>query len=347
MRCLTLAEELRTRGASCVFICRPHKGNICGLIRERGFKVLELPDTQVTCKSSAGEAMGHAHWLGTSAMQDAYETLALLQGTNIDWLVADHYCLGATWERALRQACRRILVIDDLADRLHECDILLDQNLGRKEEDYAELVPEQCARLVGPCYALVRQEFAQLRLASLARRMHGGCRNLLVTMGGVDKNNATSDVLAGLDAADLPDDIQVTVVLGASAPWKDAVRERAKVVRFATEVLVNVSNMAELMRKADLAIGAAGSTSWERCCMGLPTIQVVLADNQVGIASALETSKAAISISTDELPHSLAPLIFTLLQSTSRLTEMSYLASQVTDGLGAFRVATELAQATL
>jgi spore coat polysaccharide biosynthesis predicted glycosyltransferase SpsG len=164
-------------------------------------------------------------------------------------------------------------------------------------------------------------------------------------MGGVDKDNVTSDVLVGLEACGFERDMRVTVVMGAAAPWIDDVKRRAERMTLRSRVLVDASNMAELMWEADLAIGAAGSTSWERCCMGMPTIQVVLAENQTGIASALEAFGAAISLSREKVRFEVNSAVVNLLRDSNMVAKISSLAARIVDGKGVGRVATLLAKA--
>jgi UDP-2,4-diacetamido-2,4,6-trideoxy-beta-L-altropyranose hydrolase len=241
----------------------------------------------------------------------------------------------------MRASCRRLLVIDDLADRPHDCDLLLDQNLGRRAEEYRELLPPGAQTLIGPHYALLRPEFAALRAESLARREHPHLRHLLITMGGVDKDNATGAVLAALDDCNLPTDLRITVVLGPHAPWLAQVQARAAAMSRPTRVLAGVSNMARLMADADLAIGAAGSTSWERCCLGLPTILLVLAENQRLIAQSLAQAGLAVTMVPLALRHSL-PRFFLDKGLPSLLLTQSVSGSSIVDGRGAGRVSSLL-----
>lgn len=296
MRCLTLADALREDGAQCVFLCRPHVGHLLELIGARGHEAVTLPLHEADTPFSDPALPVHAHWLGTNWATDAADSGAALAGRYVDWLVVDHYALDRRWEQAMRPHCRRLLVVDDLADRPHDCDLLLDQNLGRRAEDYRGLLPPAAQTLVGPHYALLRPEFAARRPESLARREHPEFRHLLITMGGADKDNATGVVLEALAGCDLPPDLRITVVLGPHAPFLDQVRAQAGTMPRPTRVLAGVGDMARLMTDADLAIGAAGSTSWERCCLGLPTIQLVLAENQKEVAAAFEGVGAAIAI---------------------------------------------------
>jgi len=186
------------------------------------------------------------------------------------------------------------MVIDDLADRPHDCDLLLDQSLGREAADYAGLLPPAATPLIGPGYALLRPEFARLRAASLARRERPVLRKLLVTMGGVDKDNATGRVLDALASCTLPDAVEITVVMGPQAPWLSEVRAQAAAMPVPTKVLVGVRDMAALMAESDLAIGGGGMTSIERCVLGLPTIIVIQAENQIRQAKDLERAGAAV-----------------------------------------------------
>jgi UDP-2,4-diacetamido-2,4,6-trideoxy-beta-L-altropyranose hydrolase len=302
MRCLTLADALQAQGAQCHFLCREHPGHLCELIEARGYPVHRLPqearDTNTAVTSVTEPKLDHAHWLGASWDEDAAACLPLLAELAPAWLVVDHYALDHRWETAVLDGLSgsrpRLLVIDDLADRRHIADLLLDQNLGRQAEDYRGLVPEGCQVLAGPRYALLRPEFREWREASLSRRAREpGLRRLLINLGGVDKDNVTGQVLDALITCDLPENLQISVVMGASAPWRESVTAQARTMPWPTEVVANVSDMARRMAEADLAIGAAGSTSWERCCLGLPTLMVVLADNQKEVASYLNELGAA------------------------------------------------------
>ncbi len=308
-RCLTLADTLRSQGADCHFICREHPGNLLAFIRQRGYPAYSL-GLPVAVEAVAGP-LTHAHWLGVSQEQDALDCAPLLQQLRPDWLVADHYGLDACWESALRAHYSRLLVIDDLADRAHQCDLLLDQNLGRTAQAYQERVPHQCTVLAGPQFALLRPEFAQLRGYSLLRRERlGRVQQILVSMGGVDRPNATAAILSALCDCSLPEGCQVKVVMGATAPWVGQVRALLQALPFTAEVLVNVSDMARLMADSDLAVGAAGGSSWERCCLGLPTLLATLADNQLSGARALDQAGAArwlggaVDIPGNLRPHS-------------------------------------------
>jgi UDP-2,4-diacetamido-2,4,6-trideoxy-beta-L-altropyranose hydrolase len=335
MRCLTLADGLSKRGVQSTFICRPHSGHLLNLIRQRGYSMTAL--------SPADDAFiaplepNHAKWLGTDWASDAQQTHQALGGNVVDWLVVDHYALSKQWEQALRPYTRRIMVIDDLADRPHDTDLLLDQNLGRMAQDYNGLLWPHTQTLIGPKYALLRPEFETWRAYSLKRRERAQLKNLLITMGGVDKDNVAGQVLQTLQSCELPKDLRITVVMGPHAPWLTQVQTLAALMPWPTQVLAGVSHMAQLMANSDLAIGAAGGTSWERCCLGLPTLLLVLADNQMVGAEALNKTGAALVL---KIIHDIPQVFETLLSTTgpAQLKCMSDAAASVSDGLGMFRI---------
>jgi len=349
MRCLTLADALTAQGAQCHFISRSHPGHLVEIIRQRGFDFTALPAELSAPPAANIQTVGesakepvHAAWLGSDWQTDAEQTRAVLVKLQPDWLVIDHYALDQRWENALRPHAKEIMVIDDLADRTHQCDLLLDQNLGRQPLDYVGLVPAQCKVLTGPQYALLRSEFPALRAYSLQRRQQPALKHLLITMGGVDQPNATGQVLQALKGCALPQDCRISVVMGLQAPWLQQVRAQAQAMPWPTEVLVNISDMAPRMADSDLAIGAAGSTSWERCCLGLPTLMVVLADNQRAIAEALQDAGAAKILDIASAVPMTCEVLSALVVNHRARHDMSIAAAHIVDGLGTASVVSHL-----
>ena len=336
MRCLTLAETLRAQGACCRFVCRDAPGSLHDAVRGRGFGMALLP-TQALSDADTDAALT----IGAIDAIGAIGAIAASGGPRIDWLVLDHYALGARWARLLRPACRRLLVIDDLADRHHDCDLLLDQNLGRQPADYARRVPPTARLLTGPRHALLRPAFAQLRPQSLARRAHLKIEHLLISMGGVDAGNASGQVLQALQslpAQAWPGLRRISVVLGPFAPGLPSVRTLASALPWPTTVEVDPPHLAALMADSDLALGACGSSAWERCCLGLPTIALVLADNQRAGATALADAGAVALVSTgDKLAQDLRQAM-AALQCPAALQAMQQAAAAIADGNGADRV---------
>lgn len=327
-RCLTLADELRLHGATCQFICVNSAGHLIREVTDRGHAVYP-----VTPDAEDG---------GLDELQDANETNAILAASPSTLVVVDHYSLGASWESLIRSGGRRIVAIDDLANRTHSCDILVDQNLGRSPVDYQGLVPSGCQILTGPRFASLRREFLQWRQYSLRRREGGRLVNLFVSVGGVDHSNVTGQCLAALRQCTLPAGCRIVVVLGEEAPWANEVHALADRLPWATEVLLNTTRMSELMANSDLAIGAAGGTAWERCCLGLPTIMVVVADNQRPGAAALAKSGAAYDLGDPGDLHRCLPKALEAMNGDGRLAQMSLAASCLVDGRGAARVCEHL-----
>lgn len=286
--------------------------------------------------------LAHSYWLPVSWQEDATETAEELGRLgSVDWLIVDHYALDAEWERVQRAAARRILAVDDLADRSHDCDILLDQNLVLgMDTRYRSLLPEECQPLLGPTYALLRPEFGQGRKRLAARS--GEVRRILVCFGGSDPANATGKALtaiAGLSGSSP----NVDVVIGASNPHADAVLELCRELPHAT-LHRGADNIAELMIRSDLAIGAGGVMSWERCCLGLPTIAMDIAANQVGALRALAAAGAidypgpVADVSGERLARSLEAM----MGDPARTRAMGEMALALVDGEGTDRVRTAM-----
>jgi UDP-2,4-diacetamido-2,4,6-trideoxy-beta-L-altropyranose hydrolase len=285
MRCLTLADALRTQGAACSFICRTHPGNLIALIRQRGFDVHELPfDANWSVSGYPTHHPAHAAWLGADQATDAAQTIVGAGKTEADWLIVDHYAIDARWQQVLRSAFRHIMVIDDLADRPHDCELLLDQNLVADMHcRYDGRLATTCTRLLGPKYALLQPAYAELRERTPARS--GLLRRILVFFGGADNHNLTGRALAAFHALGRSD-IHLDVVIGSDHSQASALKEIAQASPNIT-LHQTLPSLAPLMAQADLAIGAVGATSWERCCLGLPALVITLAENQRSIAAEL------------------------------------------------------------
>jgi UDP-2,4-diacetamido-2,4,6-trideoxy-beta-L-altropyranose hydrolase len=340
MRCLTLADALRKRGVQITFICRPHPGHLLDLIQQRGHTAKALAPADDAYTPPADPC--HAKWLGTHWARDAAQTQQVMGDQVVHWLAVDHYALDRRWEQTMRPHTRRIMVIDDLADRQHDCDLLLDQNLGRQPKDYGGLLSLHTQTLIGPAYALLRPEFAQWREYSLQRRAQPQLHNLLITMGGVDQANATGQALDALAHCELPTDLCITVVIGQAAPWLSKVQAQAAAMPRPTQVLAGVSNMAQLMAESDLCIGAAGGSAWERCALGLPTILLILAANQHSGAIALQSYGAAwLAADLQQLMAQMTAL-FNKETQTAALQKMSQAAAKLAAGNGALQVVEKL-----
>lgn len=283
MRCLTLAQALRDRGRESLFVCRRHAGHLGAWITDRGFAVAFLEMGRSDPDDDGRPA--HAGWLGSSWREDADQTRRCIEvGTRTpEWLVADHYALDWRWEKSLRGAARRIAVIDDLADREHDCDLLLDQNLvGGIYDRYADKIPETCAALLGPRYAVLDRSYAALKPALVPRS--GRIRRILVYFGA-DTNKLAERVAQAV--LRLNEEVLMDIVLSANRQDRQslgAIRGGNPQIRVHT----HLRTLAPLMAEADFAVGAGGVTSWERLCAGLPALVVTTAENQRSIAEELD-----------------------------------------------------------
>jgi UDP-2,4-diacetamido-2,4,6-trideoxy-beta-L-altropyranose hydrolase len=337
-RCLTLAEELRRRGMVVRFICREHPGHLIARVEDAGYPVarLEAPP------SSTVQAEDYAVWLGVPQEQDACETLARLHGARQDWLVVDHYGLDARWERALRIAAARIFVIDDLANRQHDCDLLLDQNyLGAATSSrYDSLIPNVARRLLGPQFALLQPEYRQLRSMLPAR--DGVVKRLLVFFGGSDLARSTFKVLQALDCGPLAS-IAVDVVIGEGMEAQErAAIEQWVQHRPGAALHRGLPTLAGLMLRADLAVGAGGSTTWERACLSLPSLVATIAHNQEEVSAVLARDGCHILLGDSAL-LSVDDWRTALIDATAnqlRLADIARRAGALVDGSGCERVAT-------
>lgn len=307
MRCLTLADELSSITNQIGFIMRELPGHLCEYVEARGYDVYRLYvdgskdslDSIEGCQASvdgSGDNIDDSHdnMEGRGRyILDAEETLSILHlsGAAVDWLIVDHYSLDYRWEQILRPAVSRIMVMDDLADRRHDCDIVLDQNyVADMETRYDGLVPAHCVKLLGPRHALLRPEFKEARLASRERERDGTVRRMFVFYGGSDPTNETAKALRALQRlsmlGDEADHVQVDVIVGSANPYKEQIQGLCLSLQFTYHC--QVENMAYYMSKADLCLGAGGASTWERLFLGLPAITTVIAENQAEITAAVE-----------------------------------------------------------
>lgn len=333
MRCLALADALRDRGDEILFLCREFPGHLCEVIEAHGHSVHRLPAPEAHVANDVGT--DPANWLGVDFLCDATDCQGALGAWGYpDWLVADHYGIDCRWEKVLRGNCGRIMAIDDLANRSHDCDLLLDQNLQSRPGRYEGLVSGNCRRAIGPRFALLRPEYAALR-ATLQTRT-GQVRRLLVFLGGGDPGNFTAVVIQAIGDSSLGDRLDLDVVIGAANPHRQAIAGLCNTLPCA-RLHVQTSEMAHLMAEADLMIGAAGSTTWERCCLGLPAILVSLASNQRDNGRQIAARRAAVYLgdAADTDSTRLATMLGKLASRPGFVRRLGKRASAVTEGCGA------------
>lgn len=335
MRCLTLAAALREHGLQSTFVCKEHAGNLCGLIEERGFTVVRLPVSEAV----AAEPMKpHASWLGSSPDEDARLTRAAIEqaGVRPQWLIVDHYALDHQWESVLRPAVDHLMAIDDLADRLHDCEMLLDQNFFLDlQQRYAGKAPPECAMLLGPGYALLQPVYAQLHARAEPRR---AVRRVFVFFGGADIGNLTGRAVSAFQKLERPD-IRLDVVMTSASAGFGALQKQ---VAGHPNICLHGSlpSLGPVMAEADLAIGAGGATVWERLCLGLPSVVVGLAENQKPVCKDLASAGLIKYLGFhDQVDEDLIFSALSDIIGSQDISEWSRRCHAVCDGEGARRVA--------
>ena len=342
MRCLTLADALRDIGADCVFISCDYDGNLNEYIRQRHYKVIELFTRDVGGLGYEYGDLDHSSWLVWSQEEDAERSLVIINELSCDILIVDHYALDYRWEQTLRSGCDKVFVIDDLADRIHDCVMLLDQNWfeDHLSERYKDLVPRDTELLLGPKYALLKPEYSCLH--EIMPKRDGSVRRLLIFMGGADPGDETSKVVSSLTTLGL-ENLLIDVILGVNHP------NPFNVIQLASRhknILVHnqQSTLAGWMMRADLMISGGGATSWERMCLGLPAIVISIAVNQTKTNQAL--MKSGYIDFLGEYKKVSSEMIFNAVQrciaDPNRLKCMSQKAMRLVDGLGAVLVANKL-----
>lgn len=334
MRCLTLADAAAERGWECLFIVRAVADTHLQRLEKSRHKFSVLRHVSVTKEHQTEADLPHSAWLPVSRTTDAIETAGYVGEFSPDWVIVDHYALDAVWHSVIRQYCDQLLVIDDVADRSYDCTALLDQNFGAVNRDYDARVIGDADFLLGPNFALIRREFSNLRIQSSPRQQNKVNR-VLVNFGGVDAENFTCLSLIELESSKFAKYCDFVIVVGAAFPHKKELLKLKTVSELAIEVLVDVEHMAELMSTVDLCIGATGSTVWERCCVGLPTLALAIADNQVNILAQLADTGAVFSSDLSKLSRDFDSFFST---SNNLVSSMSLAASNLCDGLGAYRV---------
>lgn len=336
MRCLALAGTLRDRGADVHFICREHDGHVSKRIEDDyHFPVHRLPRP-----ASSIALCGYAAWLGVDWSVDAMEvrqTLADLEGP-IDWMIVDHYALDARWEQLVRPLVGHILVVDDLFGNRHDCDLLLNQNLApTAEARYHHLVPAACRLVMGPQYALLRPEFAMARQSVQPRTSF---KRLLLFFGGADTTNETAKAIRAVQALARQDVEAVDVLVGSANPHREHIRQLCENSPLLT-MRDHVKDVTPLYGGTDLVLGASGGSTWERACLGLPSLVVTIAENQEEVARSAEEAGILYHAGRSEgvTPDKLAEDLDRLLGAPHTLQAMSRRGMDLVDGRGCERVA--------
>lgn len=340
MRCLALADELRGRGCYCVFAMRSIGGHLHAEVLARGYAVIPL---EFDDEPHAASVMP---WLARlreprHQIADAEETLracaAISCGLVWDWVAVDHYGLSAVWQDRMRVEAGHILTIDDLADRTHNCDLLLDQNpqiSGR----YRRHLSRECRLLIGPEYALLRHDFQKTRNELQRQSLPVRPLRVLVSFGAADEQGVALDVITALEECGFGSG-QVKVVAGKQNPHLAKLESQCLRLGYQCESFTD--HMAELLAASDLGLGAGGVSMIERFCMGLPSIVIPIAENQRPGARHAKALGAIELVDPEpqERVAAIATALRDLMLQPDRLQTMSRAACALCDGRGAGRVA--------
>ncbi|MFT9819922.1 UDP-2,4-diacetamido-2,4,6-trideoxy-beta-L-altropyranose hydrolase [Lysinibacillus sp. NPDC056185] len=277
MRCITLANQLKDKGMNITFITRDLKGNMNKYIAKH-FSIRVLPKIEIE---------DSWQWISDNWQQDVVETIDVLDGMVFDLFVVDHYAIDFKWEKRIRPYTREIMVIDDLANREHDCDILLDQNFYSNMNDrYNKLVPKHCKKYLGPNNALLREEFIKEVYLNYNKN-----NNILISFGGSDPTGETLKVCKLLKNI-IPNKYIITIIIGSSNPEKLLIERFCELNNQFTSYF-NVTNMARLINESSFCIGGGGVSVIERCVLKKPTLIITVAENQIEIAKDIQQIGAA------------------------------------------------------
>ena len=316
MRCLTLANNLAEFGWQCSFAVGSEAPNVVPTLGKSQHQVTVIRhDSDLRAKWPSG----------------------------CDLLIVDHYGLDWRFEKNCSDWAKSIFVIDDLANRQHSCNFLLDQTPGRRVADYSHLVPNGCRMLLGPDYALLRPQFFLSRIENLNRDYRSQKKfQISIGLGATDPNNVSEKVLRALRR--IKNKIRIDIALSARAPHINSIKSFLSSMEMEVELHQDKDDMASFFSCSDLAIGAGGSTTWERCCVGLPSIVLITAENQDYVARQLEQYAAAMVLghADDVSEREICDAVEDMIRNPEKLTEMSQNSYIICDGLGSHRVTQEI-----
>lgn len=336
LRCATLARHLAAVGCSVQFLCRGLPPALHDVLAAQDLTVHALRQASAP---APGGPYRHSHWLSVSEAADAEECAAFLADDEADWIVVDHYALAAPWESRVRGERTRIAVIDDLADRPHDCDVLVDSNISNDTPArYRPHVPAHAICLFGARHAMLRPEFAAHRQER--RSVPAVAQRIFVSFGGFDADNHTGLALKAL--ALCRHSYEVDIILGAAAPHLEDVQVQvARQPRWTLHV--QPGDIAGLMAKADMAVGAAGQMTYERACLGLPSLAFCVAENQRGQWQAAEAAGILVRAPYNHSDVTgLARAIDDLAGDADLRLRLATIAQALVDGEGIRRIAKAL-----
>lgn len=340
-RCLSLAQALQDEGIQTLFVCRRlDEASELPQLGEQSVAWLPAPSGDFTPST---QDPTHAAWACIGWEEDAQQTTEVLAGLELDWLIVDHYAFDQRWHRAVSTALalKHLAVIDDLGDRPLAADLLIDHNLDiNHQAKYAAVLQGAKAMLTGPRYALLSKAYAEAAPYSFREQV----ASIGIFMGGVDPGGMSAEALRGCrETAGFIGEIEI--VSSPRSPYHLALKAlAAKWPR--TRVVADLPDLSSFFARHDIQIGAGGGASWERCCMGAPTVACSLAANQDVVLSALQRL-GVVEVVADTIPASRAfgHAVLSLMGDADRRRAMAATARTLVDGAGSARVAGVLAVA--
>jgi UDP-2,4-diacetamido-2,4,6-trideoxy-beta-L-altropyranose hydrolase len=338
-RCQSLGAALVRRGMEVIFVARVSDVPMYGMFEGQPFTLIELPAAQQTTAGRQATAPAHAHWLATDWQADAAATIASLQGRLVDLVVVDHYALDAHWHRVVSAALNcRMVAIDDLADRVLAVDLIVDHNHAEDHSlKYQSVNSAHAPILGGPRHALLAETFERAPRNPASDPV----RSVGIFMGGIDKLKLSEAALRGLrDTAGFSGAVEIVTTSGN--PNLDAL----VVVTAAdgrTQLTVDAPDLAGFFGRHELHIGAGGGATWERCCLGAPSIAVVVAENQRQVLLPLARLKV-LDLVEQEAPGAdvMGAHARALIHQPQLRKELSVNAVQLVDGSGCRRISDHL-----
>ena len=340
VRCVNLAKSLIRRGAEITFVSRNLGGDLIKRAIEAKCQIINLSPQKHSAEQNPDR---YETWLGAEERDDITECLDLMRRNEDFSIIVDHYGVNEEWLRIAKEACRKLIVLDDLAERRMDVDIIINQNLGWTAADYVHLVQPTTKLLLGPQYAIVDQDYSTVR-QKLDRSFKGEAPlRVLISLGGADIENVSGKVARVLEEMQRKHDFVVTIVVGSMNPNSNDLHEICQRSSGKIGLIQGVNNLVDAYVSHDIAVGAVGGSSWERCCLGLPTVLVPIADNQMLSAKRLDDAGAGILVDNirDQFELKIFRALNRLFYPEVR-EEISHRAFDICDGLGGKRIANEI-----
>ncbi len=336
LRCLTLVNSLKKKFNQIIFISNQLPIHFSKTIKKNNFKICKINGYSYIQEEKLDKKLKaqliQKDFIQTKKIIKKYKNAS-------NWLIIDHYGIDYDWENKIHKNIEKVIVIDDLANRKHDCDILIDQNFYEKmEKRYSKLIPSFCKQFLGPKFTLLRPEFLKTR-KNLKRE--NKLKRILISFGGSDPSNETTKVLLAIN--DLEKKYKIDVIVGTSNPNKKQIIKLCSKISFCN-FYEQVENISKYMKKADLAVGAGGTTTWERCCLGLPTIVTSLSKDQKKIAEDLSKIGCVIYLGDADKTTKLDYVKALNEINSKKLKEISKKCLVLVDGKGVKRTVDKIFQ---